>query len=118
MRIVNETYIRSTDLARFLKKGVAASYVSPEDIGIVTVKYHQKKTDYIRGWAYDTGDVDLILPRTMVLTPKNVRYIAQVWEHELDHVAGRDHRQMPPVCTLHVRWCSDCTLRLRSTPQK
>lgn len=118
MRIVNETYIRSTDLARFLKKGVAASYVSPEDIGIVTVKYHDQATDWAYGWAYDTGDVNLFIYRGMSLTPRNIRYIAQVWEHELDHVAGRDHKNMPPLCTLHVRWCSGCTLRLRSTSNK
>lgn len=102
MKLLNQTNYPTVELKRLLRAVHAKESARPWgqldqwDKLVITVRYtlpdQQGNTDYYSGWAY-LGEVE----STLFVPPGklHVSKLAGLWRHELWHLYGVDHHDMP-----------------------
>jgi hypothetical protein len=117
-KILNETSIRGDDLRRLVQRAyssfVEAPGCKPQIHFVVQIKFVWSSDACSQGWIWiGSGEIEIHVGRGFAGRPWEVREIAQILEHELDHATGAVHRNMPKWETLPVRWSRNSKMRLR-----
>lgn len=131
LKVINFTQYHTWDLRRFFLAGMTHRGTGPKT---VTVQYSRYYGD-IGGSAYmpqkgepEETDITMLLPGRKYLTgkdtnnPLDLLELAQVFEHELDHTMGLDHRDMQEWWDLKPTWHEGLKIRwvpkLKRAPEK
>lgn len=115
VKMVNRSPYRGDDLLRFIHAGLKAK----DCYGLVkTVEFLVSPYFRTKGYAYcDEGRIQVIFPRGFD-PAKDMRELAQVFEHEVDHIFGLEHRDMEDWWTLRPVWQESLKIRLRKNTAK
>jgi len=105
MKISNRTQFDTAILRMFFKEAIIENGLEPEGY---YVEINHARGEYITGWGYYHRKVIQInIPKEIDLTKLiNVRKLAQVTIHELDHNRGLKHKEMLPWNKLNVEWAA------------
>lgn len=115
VKMVNRSPYRGDDLLRFIHAGLKAKNC----YGLVkTVEFLVSPYFRTKGYAYcDEARIQVIFPRGFN-PAKDMRELAQVYEHEIDHIFGLEHKDMPDWWTLEPTWQEHLRIRLRKDALK
>jgi hypothetical protein len=115
IEVVNKTPYRGDDLRRFMYAGLH----SKECYNLVkTVEFLVSPYFRTKGYAYcDEARIQIIFPRGFDPS-SDMRELAQVFEHEVDHIFGLEHRDMEDWWTLNPTWQKKLKMRVRAKARK
>lgn len=113
MKLENNTRLNSRDLRAFLCAGLAAINARPRDVRTIQVSYRPRARE-TTGFAYCDGRrrIELFVPRSFCGAGGCIVELAQVYEHELQHlILGLDHADMVGWYYLPVLWARGLCIR-------
>lgn len=116
--IENTTKIRGDDLVRLVSACLAnARRVSDVIYPIKIIKFVESQDFYSSGHAIcEIGEVEISVARGFAGRRWEVREIAQLLEHETDHMCGAEHPTMLPWWDLSPVWAQRLRLRVKEKP--
>lgn len=111
-KVTNATTFRGDDIRRFTQAGLRGKG-NPESVKLV----HWTETNSYRpsGVAYvDTGQIVMSISRGFnPLEGWDMLELGQIFEHEVDHCIGLDHKDMQPWSALDPKWIYGLRIRRR-----
>lgn len=108
--INNRSPYRGDDLRRFILRGLTAKGALERVREVEVIQSPFYRTG---GGAYcDEARIQLVIPRGFD-EQHDLKELAQVFEHEIDHILGLDHKDMIDWWTFEARWHRGLRLRRR-----
>lgn len=116
LRINNLTVCNTSDLRRMIRAGLRYAHAGNLDLHVDVIP----EDDWCGAAEIGSSQgINGFQPGVWMLlgVPENrvdARRLAQVIEHECDHLVGLDHDAMPPLSELSVAWAADLSVRVNT----
>jgi hypothetical protein len=115
-KIVNNSTLRLDDIKRFVETAIRSK--GAEGL-VTTIEFRQTKREECGGWAYTGPKLILIeLCEKFEGDPHHIFEMAQILEHEIDHILGLEHKDMIEWFDLTPTWHQGLQLRERKKAKR